>query len=334
MLESLVWLLVGGAFLVLGGEVLVRGASGIARLCRISPLIIGLTIVAACTSAPEMAVSLMGALNGSDDVALGNVVGSNIANILLILGLTALICPIAVSSRLIRREIPMMIGISALTLLFSCVLCRGVEGAPDFHLFPRWGGGIFLILYFAYNFWILRTIHSDQDQKITDSLQENFQPRPAGSVFMQVSGFGTMLVLGLGMLVFGADRFIFGGVKLAEILGVSQLVISLTILAVGTSLPELVVSCVAAFRGKCDIAVGNLVGSNIFNLLAALGLSASIHPVGLLMEDSVFRFDLPVMLGSACVTALFCFTGRWLSRTEGVVLLLIYGGYLAFLVLR
>lgn len=337
MLDSILWLLLGGLLLLLGGELLVRGASGIARIFRIPPLIIGLTIVAACTGAPEMAVSLTGVFTQNPDIALGNVVGSNIANLLLVLGISAMIHPIGVSSRLIKREIPLLIFISALTLLF-CIqtgteLPAGTETPVSFHRFPQMAGFLFLGLYLLYSIWVVRTVHEDHDQELTAEMQA--QPDAVGScAALRFGKYGLFFLAGLGMLIFGADRFVFGSVGIATFFGISELVISLTVLAVGTSLPELVVSCVAAFRGKCDIAIGNVIGSNTFNLLAILGTSAALNPSGLRVDSPAFLYDIPIMLGTAIIASILCFTDRKLSRGEGTILTLIYVGYVVFLALR
>ncbi|MDO4575397.1 MAG: calcium/sodium antiporter [Planctomycetia bacterium] len=330
MLTSILYVVCGGILLLFGGEILVRGASGIAGILRISPLIIGLTIVAACTGAPETAVSLTGALcRGSADIAVGNVVGSNIANILLVLGITAIICPIGVSSRLIKKEIPLLILVSA--MLFAFAFTKDASGG---HLFPRYAGFLFVGMYLLYNVWVVRTVHVDHDREITEELIQENRLEGRSRTATRFVIFLIMLGVGLGMLVYGAGVFVDGAVNIARLVGISELVISLTILAVGTSLPELVVSSVAAFRGKCDIAIGNVIGSNTFNLLAILGLTTTLVPGGLRLSDAMFRFDIPILLGTAVLASVLCITGKKLSRWEGATLVGVYGIYIGSLLVR
>lgn len=330
----------GAALLVLGGEVLVRGASKMALLMKITPLVVGLTVVAACTSAPELAVSLSGCLNPENtkgaDIALGNAVGSNICNILLILGFTALISPIPVSVRMIKQQLPFLIAISC---LFWLIIFR--EGSISGDLsFPRWGGALFMTLLAIYIFWTIIVAKKDENKIIADAIKNKKIKEPIHNPEKKAS-FGNILLacfislsliaLGLGMLVYGSNFFIKGAVAIANILKVPEIVISLTIIAIGTSLPELVVSAVAALQKKTDIAIGNVVGSNIFNLLCILGCSSLLLKNGLAISEQAMRFDIPVMIGVAVLGSIFCFTGRILKRGEGIFLLLIYIVYLFLL---
>lgn len=319
---AIVFLIIGCALMILGGEILVRGAVRLAALFGIPPLIVGLTVVAVCTSAPELAVSLTGIFSDSKagaDIALGNVVGSSSFNILFILGLTALCAPLSVSSSLIKKEIPILIAISALTWLFS--LAGG--GSP---VFPRWGGIVFICLIIAYLTWVVLSIHSDGGkyaQEVEASVKTG-----GGGIFQRAILSTVLIAAGLALLVFGSGRCVEGAVAIAQYCHVSELTISLTVLAAGTSLPELVVSIIAAVRKQTDIAVGNVIGSNIFNLLGILGLSA-ICAGDLPVSRQAFIFDIPVMFAATVVTALFCVTGFRLCRKEGAVLLT---GYIAYVV--
>ncbi len=342
LLLSIFWLVAGGAILIFGGEVFVRGASKIAMILKIPPLIIGLTIVAACTGAPEMAVSLTGALSGSgsSDIALGNVVGSNICNILLVLGLSAIFRPLGISSRLIKREIPFLIVVSMLVWLFAFSSRQSLD-AETVYTIPRWGGIIFLILCIAYYIWVVISVkkgdHPEKSKEI-DSEFQSAEQNPSGgkkrSPAIEILLSCGMLTVGLLLLIFGANRFVHGAVSLAESFGISELVISLTILAVGTSLPELTVSVLATHSGKCDIAVGNVIGSNTFNILAILGLTAVIMKGGITVSPVAFWIDIPVMILSAVIGSILCITDKKLSRLEGAALLLGFIGYTVSLFFR
>ncbi|MGI5832524.1 MAG: calcium/sodium antiporter [Thermoguttaceae bacterium] len=333
---TILLLIVGGAILISGGEVFVRGAVRLATLFRISPLIIGLMIVAPATSAPELSVSLIGVFgkNPNPDIAIGNVVGSNIANIPLILGLSSLIRPLVVSSSIIKREIPMMIVASFLLWGIGFFTVKTGPAAETLHRLPLWGGILFLALWVFHNVLIVKEAKRERNKEIADQIVEETQARgirPTG-----LSGFlATPLLLGIGlsMLVFGSDLFVAEAKIIAEYCGVSELIVSLTILAVGTSLPELTVGLIAVLRGNVDIAVGNVVGSNIFNLLAILGVTA-VAAGGLIISDQALMYDIPIMCVTALVGGYFCVTGRTLSRREGTILLLGYIGYIIFLVNR
>lgn len=322
-------LLLGGAVMLIGGEVLVRGASKLALICRIPALIVGLTIVAACTSAPEMAVSLIGLLGEakSADIAVGNIVGSNIFNILAILGLSAIVRPIGVSSQLVKQEIPLMIVISAMLGLIGWFFVGTINGS-SVHYIPRWFGPIMLLVLLFYNVRLIRAVKKENGNALKS---EDLRVKPVktdkSALVWSIFGAILLLSLGLGMLVYGSNTFIRGAVTTAKICNMSELAISLTILAAGTSLPELVVSLVAAFRGKEDIAIGNVVGSNIFNILAILGLTACLAPGGLPLAAQTIRFDLPVLFISALAGGILCITGHKLTRIEGSVLFLAYIGY-------
>lgn len=299
--------IIGGfIILTLGAEALVRGASSIALRLGITPLIIGLTIVAFGTSAPELAVSVKSALAGNSGIALGNVIGSNIANIGLILAITALIRPIQVQSQVVKRDIPLMILAS---MLFWGLLLDGELSLID--------GVILLSLLFGYlTFSYISSKNSNDEEEIE-----------AGPNNPLLSGL--LILVGISMLVGGGILFVNGAVDLAKTFGVSEVIIGLTIVAIGTSMPELVTSVIAALKGQSDIAIGNVVGSNLFNILGILGVTAIVHPVSSLGFQP---FDFMVMLALAVVILPFAWTGLRIGRREGSVLLLSYLGYMGYLI--
>ncbi|ACK44893.1 calcium/sodium antiporter [Shewanella baltica] len=299
--------IIGGfIILTLGAEALVRGASAIALRLGITPLIIGLTIVAFGTSAPELAVSVKSALAGNSGIALGNVIGSNIANIGLILAITALIRPIQVQSQVVKRDIPLMILAS---MLFWGLLLDGELSLID--------GVVLLSLLVGYlTFSYISSKNSNNEEEIE-----------AGPNNPLLSGL--FILVGISMLVGGGILFVNGAVDLAKTFGVSEVIIGLTIVAIGTSMPELVTSVIAALKGQSDIAIGNVVGSNLFNILGILGVTAIVHPVSSLGFQP---FDFMVMLALAIVILPFAWTGLRIGRREGSVLLLTYLGYMGYLI--
>lgn len=308
----------GLVLLVGGGELLVRGASRLAAVMRISSLVIGLTIVAFGTSAPELAVSVQASLEGNPDLAIGNVVGSNIFNVLFILGVSALIVPLVVSSQLIRFDVPIMIGSSVLALVF------GWNGTID-----RIEGSVLFAGILVYTIWCIRQSRKESREVVSEFDQE-FKADESGKASILTNLF--LIGVGLGVLVLGSRLLIDGAVWLAASLGVSELVIGLTIVAAGTSLPEVVTSIVAAIRGERDIAVGNVVGSNIFNILCVLGLSAVVASDGVTVSAAVNSFDCPVMIAVAFACLPIFFTGQLISRWEGALFLFYYVAYTAYLV--
>lgn len=314
-----VGLIVIGLFaLVGGGELLVRGASTIAAALKISPLVIGLTVVAFGTSAPELGVSLRAAFSGAADVAIGNVVGSNIFNVLFILGLSSLITPLVVNSQLIRFDVPLMVGVSVLTwVLARDGTISRVDGIVLFSI---------LLVYIAI---CLRTARKEskavkEEFALEYSVDESVPPK----MWLQ----GIWIVAGLCLLGLGSEWLVGGAVSIATWWGVSELVIGLTIVAVGTSLPEVVTSLVASIRGERDIAVGNVVGSNLFNLASVLGLSAIVSPVGIAINDQAIQFDLPVMIVVAAACLPIFFTGYRIARVEGLAMLIGFVVYTVVLI--
>lgn len=314
------WLaMLGGlGVLTLGAEWLVRGASRLAALAGISPLVIGLTVVAYGTSAPELAVSAKSSLSGQSDIALGNVLGSNIFNILFTLGICALIQPLRVHSQLVRFDVPIMIGISILAL------GMGMDGAIG-----RLDGAVLVAIAAGYTgFTIVKS------RKETREVQAEFQslvaedgPSTRGGTLWAA----LLVILGLAALVIGARFFVDGAVALARQFGVSELVIGLTIVAAGTSMPEVATSVVAAFRGERDIAVGNVIGSNTFNILSVLGISAFIGTIP--VSPHVLSLDFPIMVGVAIACLPILFTGLEIRRWEGGLFLAYYIAYTAYLIL-
>ncbi|MCB1967238.1 MAG: calcium/sodium antiporter, partial [Candidatus Accumulibacter sp.] len=279
----MLWFIPGLLALIIGAELLVRGASRLALSLGISPLVVGLTVVAFGTSSPELAVSVQSAWSGQVDIAMGNVVGSNILNVLFILGISALIAPLLVHRQLIRQEVPMMIGISL--LLWALVADGGIS---------RGDGLLLVVLLIGYNFLIIR-------QSRRDGVAASEQAPAidtAGGRSWNAHWLVQMLLIvgGMGLLVLGSNWLVEAAVTLARRLGMSEAIVGLTIVAAGTSLPEMATSIMAAVRGERDIAVGNVVGSNIFNILAVLGISASVAPGDLIVAPSILAFDLPVMV--------------------------------------
>ncbi len=319
---TIVMLIAGLVLLVAGAEALVRGASRLAAAVGISPLVIGLTVVAFGTSSPEMAVSTQAALNGQADIALGNVVGSNIFNVLFILGVSALITPLIVAQQLIRLDVPIMIGVSVLLLLL------GLDGRLG--LFD----GILLfagiVVYTVFAIWQSRR---EQAQVQAEYAQEYGVDARKSRGALQVAINIGLVVGGLVLLVLGSQWLVQGAIAIATFFGVSELVIGLTIVAAGTSLPEVAASIIAALKGERDIAVGNVVGSNIFNILAILGISSIVGPEGIAVSAAALRFDIPVMIAVAVACLPIFFTGYTIARWEGALFLGYYVVYTTFLIL-
>ena len=315
---ELVLVAIGLVVLVVGGELVVRGASGLAVGFGISPVIIGLTVVAFGTSSPELAVSLGAALEGDPDVAIGNVVGSNIYNILLVLGLAALIGPLIVRQQLIRFDVPLVIGVSVLLWLFV------LDGSLS-----RLEGGVLFGLLVAYLAISIRSGRKESSS-VTEEYREAIEPLASDRSRLKDV---LLFAAGLGALMLGANALVTGATDLARSLGVSELVLGLTVVAIGTSMPELVTSVMAALRGQRDLAVGNVVGSNIFNILGVLGLTAILAPGGIPVPGNAISFDIPVMTAVAVACLPLAFTGRILRRWEGALFVAYAVIYTAYLVL-
>lgn len=311
------WLLLGLGLvlLVAGADMLVKGAARLASSFGIPSLVIGLTVVAFGTSAPELAVSVKAAYAGEAELAIANVVGSNIVNVLFILGLSAVILPLAISKQLIRQDVPIMVLLSLVLVLFV------QDGDIN-----RIEAGIFVAGLLAYTFFLFyqgKKQGSDSvDEEVDEMLKE---PHPQWQSLLFV-------VVGLGLLVQGSDWMVSSAVALATSWGISEAVIGLTIVAVGTSLPEMVTSIMAAIKGERDIAVGNVVGSNIFNILCVLGISGLVSPVPLQAGSQMIALDIPVMFTVALLCVPFFFAGAILNRIEGALFLVAYAAYTWYLV--
>lgn len=323
MIADIFWLIFGLVLILTGANALTDGASAIARKMGISDLIVGLTVVAFGTSAPELVISIMAALSGSAPMAIGNVVGSNIFNILVIIGVTAIVRPIIVERSVMSLEIPMVILSSIALLVLGNSAWLNGEGVNQVSRVE----GIFLLIFFL--LFMRYTFASAKRPQPADAAPLN-QPTESGKPEMPVWRSIVYVVGGLGALVWGGDKFVDGASAVASALGVSDAVIGLTIVAMGTSLPELATSIVAAVKGKPGLAIGNVIGSNIFNVLMVLGISATISP---LPFGSISNLDLLTLFGASVAFYLFgwLFGERTITRTEGALLTLGYIAYVATL---
>jgi cation:H+ antiporter len=316
---TLLLLVAGFVVLVVGGELLVRGGSGLGRAFGLSPLVIGLTVVAFATSAPELAVSVDATLSGAPGLAVGNVVGSNITNVLLVLGLAALVLPVAVRRSLVRVDVPVLVGSSVLLLL----LC--LDGRVS-----TLDGLLLLALLLGY---VAFSVVAGRRQAEQDARQaqeagvvaDEPPPRPLRDV--------VLVVAGVGLLVLGARWLVSAATTVAEAAGVSDLVIGLTVVAVGTSLPEIATSLIAALRGEREMALGNVLGSNVFNIGAVMGTTAFLAPGGVPVDPAAVRFDLPVMVAVAVALLPIVFTGFTIARWEAALFLAYYAAYVSYLLL-
>jgi cation:H+ antiporter len=316
-------LLIAGLVLLVGGaEVLVRGATRLALTLGISPLVIGLTVVAYGTSSPEVAVTLQAGFAGETDLALGNVIGSNIANILLVLGMAALVAPLIARSQLVRFDVPIMIGASILLLVLS------LDGRLG-----RLESGILAAGAFIYSAIVLY-LGTRRGAQPVEALEIDESVFVERTRYRRVVRNTILVVVGLGLLVLGSRWLVDGAIEIATALGVSQMVIGLTVVAVGTSLPEIATSMLAALKGERDLAVGNAVGSNIFNIFLVLGVAGFIVPVDIPVPASALNFDLIVMIAVAVACLPIFFTGGEIARWEGGLFLAYFVAYTAYLILR
>lgn len=314
---TLIFFAIGLIILIAGAEALVRGASRLASTVGISPLVVGLTVVAFGTSSPELAVSVIASVNDKADISLGNVIGSNILNVLFILGLSAVIVPLAVSRQIIRLDVPIMIICSVLVLLM------GLDGSIS-----RTDGILFTAGIIAYTVFLIRQSRKEKERP-SDEFVKEYKAGGKKTLLIDIA----LVAAGLGLLVLGSRWLVNGAVMIATYLGLSELIIGLTIVAAGTSLPEVATSVIASIRGERDIAVGNIVGSNIFNILAVLGISGIAAPDGIAVPESVLRFDIPVMTAAAVACLPIFFTGNVIARWEGKLFLLYYAAYTTYIVL-
>jgi cation:H+ antiporter len=318
---TFIYLLAGLVLLVAGAEVLVRGAAKLAAHFGIPPLIIGLTVVAFGTSAPETAVSVQAAFNGSGDLAIGNVIGSNIANVLLILGITALVAPLLVSRQLIRLDVPIMIGASLVTYALA------LDGSLS-----RLDGALLFAGIIAYTSFLIISSRKSK-APAADEFSVEYGPEAAPKPYATLLNLA-LIIAGLVLLVSGSNFLVTGAVSLARALGLSELVIGLTVIAIGTSLPELATSVMAAFKGERDIAVGNIVGSNIFNLLSVLGLAALVAPSNIAVAANALSFDFLVMIAVAIACLPIFFNGYAINRWDGGLFVAYYGLYTGYLIMQ
>lgn len=295
--------------LAVGAEGLVRGSSAIAARFGIAPLVIGLTVVALGTGSPELFVSVGAALGGNSSIALGNVIGSNISNIALILGIAAMARPLVVRAEIVRREVPIMIGASI--LLWILLLDGGLS---------RFEGLLLTACAIAYTFFNYRLAKTNKQKFVEEEYEEALE-QPKKPVWQDI----TFSVIGLLLLLVGANLLLKGAVTVAESFGISQVVIGLTIVAIGTSLPELATSVVAAIKREPDVALGNAIGSNTLNILCVLGITAIIQPIS---AAEIRTIDLAVMVGTALLGLLLLWRGFVLNRIEGAILV---GGYVVYI---
>ena len=309
--EVIIFLISGLLALFIGAEGLIRGSSALALKIGITPLVVGLTVVAFGTSTPELVVSLKAALIGNTSITLGNVIGSNIANIALILGTAALIRPLDVHANVVRKEIPIMI---AFTILLILLLFDGEVGFID--------GIIFVISIVAYTIVNIILARKEKNAEVENEFKDGLKTK------INVPVSIIMIVAGLGLLILGANLFVNGAIAIAKFIGVSDAIIGLTVVAIGTSLPELITAAVASYKKESDIAVGNVVGSNIFNILGILGITALITSIN---TDELNFVDFGVMLFAAIILLPLSKTGFKISRLEGAFLVVGYIIYIFYL---
>ena len=308
-------LVLGMVLLIKGADFFVDGSSRIAKAMKIPPLIIGLTLVSMGTSAPEASVSINGAITGLNDIAIGNVVGSNIFNTLFILGVSATIIPLFISKDMKRYDIPIMIAVYLVLLLFSFVISPFI-----IELFESI---LLIVLFVGYMaFLIVRAKKTAKLEPMQEEKEEKKRPLWLSIIFT---------VVGLAGVIFGGDLVVNNASVIAQALGMSESLVGLTIVAVGTSLPELVTSVVASIKKENDIAVGNVIGSNIFNVIFILGVSSTINNLTLTMDGML---DMLVMLGSGMIIFFISLFSKKMTRWQGIVTLLLYVGYLAYIIIR
>ena len=313
---TLVLFALGFILLSYGADMLVKGSENLATAMGISPLVVGLTIVAFGTSAPELAVNMQAAWTGKPDLAVGNIVGSNILNILLILGIGAVITPLGVHRRLVRVEIPLMIGASILLLLLS------LDG-----ILNRWDGLILASGIIGYIIYSIKTCHELEN---LEEICPSESDKDIKKIWVQL----LFIVIGLGLLVIGSQWLVNGAIMIAKYYGVSELVIGLTIVSIGTSLPEIATVVVASRRGQQEIVVGNVIGSNLFNILLVLGFTSLIAPNGISVPNAAIVFDMPIMIAVAVACLPIFFTGYLIERWEGILFLFYYFVYSLYLFLN
>lgn len=310
ILLAILSLVAGFVLLIKGADFFVDGSSSVAKRLRVSSMIIGLTIVAMGTSLPECAVSITASLEGSNGLAVSNVTGSNIFNLMMVCGVCSLFMPITVQKETLKKEFPFSI---ICTLLFAVLSFIGMAVG-------RIDGIVFIVIFISYLLWM---IYSAKKNPVTDD-DDKIKILPVWKSILFILG-------GAVAVKFGGDFVVSGASTIAKAIGWSDTLIGLTIVAMGTSLPELVTSIIAAKKGDVDMAVGNVIGSNIFNILLVLGVSSAISPVALITENII---DIAVLIGFTLITYVFCITGKKISRIEGAIMVCLYAGYTAYAIIR
>ncbi len=330
-----IWLIAGFVLLIVGADIFVEGSSAIAKRFKIPTIIIGLTIVALGTSMPEASVSISAALSGKNDIAISNVIGSNIFNLLMVLGASALLCPVRAHSSAIKKEIPFSILV---TVALGVLLALGIHFDAEADMLMGMdifshasftlgvaGGSVLLVFFALYMYWqISRALKARKKGKIADEPEDENKKIPSGMAI-------EMIILGIVGIIMGGDLVVESASAIAENFGMSQTLIGLTIVAIGTSLPELVTSMVAARKGESDLALGNVIGSNVFNIVFILGASAVVSPMTV---DMLAIYDTIVLLFVSVLALIFARTNKRFSRPEGAVMLAIYAIYFIYVLLR
>ena len=326
ILLDILILLAGFVGLIKGADWFVDGSAAVAKRFHVPGVIIGLTIVAMGTSAPELAVSTSAAIQGSNEIAISNVIGSNLFNLLVVLGICAIIHSVPVDKVILKRDYPMNLGITIVLFLFAGLpaLLNGDlfshEMTEDVGNVSRVCGITFLLIFAAYIFFLIR----DAKKNKLEEEEEEAEPMAPWKCVL-------LILIGIGLIVGGGEAVVYGAKEIALAAGMSETLVGLTIVALGTSLPELVTSIVAAHKGQVDMAVGNCIGSNIFNILLILGVSTTIHPIGVKVANI---WDLIILIAVSIVTLMFCINKKRISRGEGIVMVLMYVGSMVFAVVR
>lgn len=325
VLLDILILLVGFVALIKGADWFVDGSSAVARKFRIPGVIIGLTIVAMGTSAPELAVSTSAAIQGSNEIAISNVLGSNLFNLLMVLGICAIIHPVPVGKPILKRDFPVNLGITVLMFLFTSLGAFFSGDLFDHAMSDAVGdvsricGITFLVIFAGYIIFLIRAAKKNKTKE-----EEDYKPMETWKCIL-------LILVGIGCIVGGGEAVVYGAKNIALAAGMSETLVGLTIVALGTSLPELVTSIVAARKGQVDMAVGNVIGSNIFNILLILGVSTTIHPIAINLASV---YDLIILLVVSVITLLFCVKDRRITRAEGIIMVLLYAGDMVFAVMR
>lgn len=313
-----VWLIVGFVLLIKGADYFVDGSSAVAKKFKVPSMIIGLTIVAMGTSAPECAVSIAAALKGNNEIAISNVIGSNIFNLIVVCGVCAILCPLVIEKKTLVAEFPMSILAGVLLFLFGAdKLYRGKDAVNEL---GHMDGIIFLILFAAFIVWMILSAKKARSEAGEDEIQT-----------MSSLKCIICIIGGAAAIVLGGDLVVDSASSIAESFGLSQTLIGLTIVALGTSLPELVTSVVAAKKGEVDMALGNVIGSNLFNILLVLGVSSAIHPIAVLNNSFI---DLVLLTAMSLVVYIFAVTKKKLGRLEGCIMVLMYAVYMYYICVR